>query len=179
MQLKALNALAGEVRFFFDCCVCIQQSVLQYVQEGTAHLAVDCLRRSAGGEVVCLTDLLHAETLAKLGYEGHRGCQASGLCNFLLETVSVFFTDAAHQRAASATREDCVRGSAKAFRISPWRICYRLEVLRSRAASFHILMRFPTYQELALQILLRRRGKNEGNLLFSVSSARYNNGDPA
>src|ERR1700733_10755001 len=90
MQLKALNALAGEVRFFFDCCVCIQQSVLQYVQEGTAHLAVDCLRRSAGGEVVCLTDLLHAETLAKLGYEGHRGCQASGLCNFLLETVSVF-----------------------------------------------------------------------------------------
>src|ERR1700726_3952763 len=29
----------------------------------------------------------------------------------------------------------------------------------------------PHYQELALQILLRRRGKNEGNLLFSVSSA--------
>lgn len=89
-------------------------------------MAVDCLRRSAGGEVVCLTDLLHAETLAKLGYEGHRCCQASGLCNFLLETVSVFFTDAAHQRAASATREDCER-LRKAFRISPWRICYRLE----------------------------------------------------
>jgi hypothetical protein len=51
------------------------KSVVQDAQEGMPHLAVSCLEEVLVGRSFIL-DLLHAETLARLGYEGHRGCQA-------------------------------------------------------------------------------------------------------
>ena len=51
------------------------KSVVQDVQEGMAHLAVGCLKEVPVGRSFIL-DPLHAETLARLGYEGHRCCQA-------------------------------------------------------------------------------------------------------
>ena len=55
-------------------------------------MGVDCLEELLVGKVICSTDLLHAETLAKLGYEGHRGLPSLRIVQFPLETVSVFYT---------------------------------------------------------------------------------------
>jgi hypothetical protein len=80
---KALAALAGEMRFLLQLlCFCIQKSVLQYEQEGTAHLAVNYLEevpveRSYARQICCMLRRWPSWT-----YEGNRGCQASGFVQF-------------------------------------------------------------------------------------------------
>jgi hypothetical protein len=61
---------------------CIQKSVLQYEQEGTAHLAVNYLEevpveRSYARQICCMLRRWPSWT-----YEGNRGCQASGFVQF-------------------------------------------------------------------------------------------------
>lgn len=79
-------------------------------------------------------------------------------------------------RRRAPTRGQCDSGRLcerlrKAFRILPWRICYRLEVPRSRAASFHILTRFPTIKNWRYRFCYEEEERTR-EICFSPSAAR-------
>ena len=100
------------------------------VQEGMPHLAVGCLKESSRWGRSFILDLLHAETLARVGLRGSSWLPSLRIVQFPFgNRVRIFFYRAPAQPNTRPvpTREDSVRGSTKAFRISPWRIYYRLQ----------------------------------------------------
>ena len=154
------------MRFLFNCCVCIQKFVLQIRTGRIVALGYGLLRGSAGGEVVCSRDLLHACDAGHAGLTRVIVAAKRQDCAISFWKQYPYFTHAAHQRATSATREDSVRGSAKAFRISPLAHLLSSQASKEPCCIFSHPNVIPNYQRISVTDYVAEKRKGRENFLF-------------